>query len=391
MSSPDPHAVSQLRWWRKLPPTNLIERGDHLRYRYALYLIVQQVTAVLLGLNNQPHQMHDPSRLTGLRLHLDELPVCPDACGSRLEQIVLTRNQEQAWRLASDVITEVLALVDPTVASPLLVPAAPLFHPRSPDALTALAHGIAQRYQALPGIDAVTVSGSLARGTADRMSDIDLSVYCITYPPEQERLSLLTGAPGVLDPLVEHACDTAWIDGTLVHVRYWLSGDVERMITAFPKPPEDFLLAEDLQCCLSLYDPAGRLQQWKACVRSFSSPLIASIVDVTQQRRPILARLWNDAWSRRDLLYLYGLMNQAANDWLVVLFVLNHRFLSTPRWSHRELQSFSIIPRTGETRLCRIVDAMDRDVEDRWIRLEALWEELIDCGIGISDFGLKRA
>ena len=315
MSSPDPHAVSQLRWWRKLPPTNLIERGDHLRFRYALYLIVHQVTAVLLGLNNQPHQ-----RLAGLRSHLDELPVCPDACGSRLERIITIRNKEQAWRLASDVITAVLALVDHATASPLLVPAAPPFHPRSPDALTALAHGIAQRYQALPGIDAVTVSGSLARGTADRLSDVDLSVYCPTYPQEQERLSMLTGIPGVLDPLVEHACDTAWIDGTLVHVRYWLSGDVERMITALPKLPEDFLLAEDLQCCLSLYDPAGRLQQWKTYIRSFSSPLITSIIDATQQRRPVFARLWQDAWPRRDLLHLYCLMSQAANDWLVALF-----------------------------------------------------------------------
>lgn len=372
----DSPAVSQLRWWLKLPPTNLIERGDRLRFSHALYLITHQVAATVFGLNNLPDEMYYPSRLADARARLDALLIRPPGCGDRLEQIITCRDRQEAWRLASDLITDVLALVDKENSSPLLVPSASQPRSHSPESLAALAKAVAQRIPLLSGIEGVALTGSLARGTADRLSDMDLSVYCRTYPPEKARWNLLASVPDAGDPLIEHACDTVWIDGALAHIRYRLSGDVERMIAAFPNAPEDMGLAEDVQICTPLYDPSGRLGQWKNRVWMLSPRLMAAIVDGVLRRRVVFADLWREAWARRDRLHLHGLANQAANDWIIALFALNHRFLSTPRWSHHEMKSFKVIPNDTEPRLCHIVAAMDRDVEGRWEMLDSLWEEL---------------
>lgn len=384
----DQHALDQLRWWVKLPPTNLIARGDAIRFHHALYLIIHQVATVLFSHNGNPVSMTSPSTLSGCRPRLDDLAIRPDRCGMRLEQMVTASRMDDAWAIAVRLIADVIAFVDGVLPTSI-VPAPRPARSRSLDELALLAPQVAQRYRGLTGLEAIALTGSLARGYADGMSDIDLSVYCQAVPSHDARARIAAGLPGVSDVLIEPACDTAWIDGILVHVRYWLTSEVEEIIAAFPDPPRDAFLAEDLQVCVPLYDGSSRLREWKARVQMFSSRLKAALLNPIQRRRPTFARAWASALAAHDRIHLYCLANQAANDWLIALFAVNDRFLTTPRWCHDEMRRFAVIPAESGARLCGIVGAIQEsdDAGRRWNELERLWEELGT----IADFRFRIA
>lgn len=370
--SPEPAMINQLRWWLALPPTNLIARGDLVRFHHALFMIIHQIFAALYDLNHRPL----PETYAGLRDRLEALTIRPEACGARLERMASASDPYQRWSIASGLIEAVLRLAVREET----------FHGVFPDVersrpvagLEALAHAAAQRYRRIEGVDAVALTGSLARGAADRLSDVDLSVYCRSLPDPDARAAMLTVLPDVQRVRIEHACDTAWVEGTLIHVRYWLAEDVERMLAALPRPPSDVFLAEDLQLCQPVYDTAGQLGRWKQGVETFPKQLMAQMLETVRQRRLKLTQAWHDALTARDRLHLYCLANRAAHDWLIALFALNHRFLSTPRWSRHEMQTFSIVPPGSEKRITAIAGPIHdwQEVEGRWRRLMALWEAL---------------
>ena len=60
----------------------------------------------------------------------------------------------------------------------------------------ALAQQLAPHYSASPKVAAVAVAGSVARGDADRFSDIDLAVFWVAAPTEQEHKEISKHARG---------------------------------------------------------------------------------------------------------------------------------------------------------------------------------------------------
>ena len=111
-------AANQLGWWLRLPPTNLIDRGDHLRFRYALYLMIHQVATVLYGLNGLPDAMYYPSRLEGARNRLNGLSRAPENAGDALWTLATERDPEKAWAAASLLMRETLALLSESSDEP---------------------------------------------------------------------------------------------------------------------------------------------------------------------------------------------------------------------------------------------------------------------------------
>ena len=94
MSTHLKEAANQLGWWLRLPPTNLIDRGDHVRFRHALYLMIHQTATVLYGMNGLPETMYYPSRLEGARNRLNGLSRAPENAGVAL------------WTLATERVPE---------------------------------------------------------------------------------------------------------------------------------------------------------------------------------------------------------------------------------------------------------------------------------------------
>lgn len=383
-------AATQLRWWLRLPPTNLIDRGDHVRFRYALYLIIHQTATVLYGLNGIPETMYYPSRLEGARNRLNGFSRAPENAGDALWTLATEREPEKAWVAAVRLMRDTLAVLNESGSEQ-----GPFnqeveegsFKPdqsRDPGELYALAAGITERIRLLEGASAVALGGSLGRGYADRQSDIDLLVFGPGIPREDDRRRLISAWPDVRHgPMIEPACDTVVLDGAMVHIRYWTRQTVEDLLAAFPGPPgppEQRMLAEEVQCCHPLIDPDGRLDQWKAALDALPAELVKAVIGEAQKRLPLIRNQWQKALGADDRIHLYCLANQAVNDLLIAMYIRNGRFLSTPRWVHKDIKVFGNLPADPGTDLSRLVDGI-RDGEDmvaRWTVLEGLWAELVN-------------
>ncbi len=384
-------AADQLRWWLRLPPTNLIARGDHVRFRHALYLMIHQIATVLYGINGLPEIMYYPSRLSGARDQLNGLPRAPVNAGTSLWAMATEREPVKAWETAADLMRETLVLLDEGLEAAVSRDHATwpgnidegTFKPDaicSPDELYPLAAASAERLQFLEGVNAVALGGSLARGTADGQSDIDLLAFGPGIPGETERRRLISEWPGVqFGPLIEPACDSVLLGGAMVHVRYWTRETVNEMLASFPSSPAQRILMEELQSCHGLIDPDGQLNQWKRVLGQLPPTLITGVIEQARNRLPSFRRHWKKALATDDRIHLYCLANQAVNDYLVALYIRNDRFLSTPRWTHRELPTFKIAPPDLGTKLPQLVDGITRmdEAAASWGVLESLWEETV--------------
>jgi len=375
-------AANQLGWWLRLPPTNLIDRGDHVRYRYALYLIIHQVATVLYGMNGLPDTMYYPSRLEGARNRLNGLSRAPENAGDALWTLATERVPESAWTAASRLMRDTLASLNESGGEQDSLDwefEEGAFKPdqsRDPGELYALAAETAERIRLLEGASVVALGGSLGRGYADRQSDIDLLVFGPGIPREADRRRLIGAWPDIRQgPLIEQACDSVVLDGAMVHIRYWTRQTVEDMLEALPRPPEQRILAEELQNCHPLVDPDGRLKKWKAVLERLPDELVKSVTAEAQHRLPLFRNQWRKAQDADDWIHLYCLANQAANDLLIALYIRNGRFLSVPKWMNRDIPSFNFLPAELGTRLPLLVDGIDSslDSESRWQALNGFW------------------
>ncbi len=384
-------AADQLRWWLRLPPTNLIDRGDHVRFRHALYLMIHQIATVLYGINGLPEIMYFPSRLAGARERLNGLPKAPVNAGTSLWTMATEREPNKAWETAAGLMRETLVLLDEgseatgftdSSAASLEIEEG-VFKPErsnSPDELFAIATAAAEKIRHFAGVESVALGGSLARGVADDQSDIDLLAFGLGIPDETARRRMISAWPDVqFGPLIEQACDSVLVDGVMVHVRYWTTGTVDDMLASFPSPPAQRILAEELQCCHGLIDPNGRIGEWKRALDEFPSELVAGVIEQARLRLPVFRSLWQKAGTADDRIHLYCLANQAVNDYLVALYIRNGRFLSTPRCTHRDIPSFEVVPSELETGMSQLTDGVENmdEAAARWRVLEGLWEELV--------------
>ena len=383
MSTHLTEAANQLGWWLQLPPTNLIDRGDHVRFRYALYLIIHQTATVLYGMNGQPETMYYPSRLEGARNRLNGLSRAPENAGDALWTLATERDQLNAWATASRLMRDTLALLHESgddhgaLVQDIEEGSFKPDQSRDPGALYVLAAEIAERIRLLVGASVVALGGSLGRGYADRQSDIDLLVFGPGIPREADRRRLFAAWPDIRhDPLIEPACDSVVLDGAMVHIRYWTRQTVEDMLAAFPRPPEQRILAEELQCCHALVDPDGRLRVWQNVLEKLPAELVKAVIGEAQDRLPLFRNQWRTAQGADDRIHLYCLANQAVNDLLIALYIRNGRFLSTPRWVHKDIGVCATLPADLGANLSRLVDGIiDReDMVARWTVLEDLWD-----------------
>ena len=168
------------------------------------------------------------------------------------------------------------------------------------------------------------------------------------------------------------------LDGAMVHIRYWTRQTVENMLAAFPTPPVQRMLAEEVRHCHVLIDPDGRLGEWRKVMEQLPPGLVTAVFAEAQGRLPLFRKQWRIALESGDRIHLYCLANQAVNDFLIALYIRNGRFLSTPRWIHRDFQTFDRVPTDLGTRLPALARGIvDReDATSRWRALEDLWSDL---------------
>jgi nucleotidyltransferase-like protein len=204
----------------------------------------------------------------------------------------------------------------------------------------------------LPGVDAITLGGSRARGTAHEASDHDVGLYFSANRPLDTDHLLIVAKTLVDDP--DTAALTAvggwgpWIvgggwlsiSGRKVDLLYRCVEDVAQVIEACrarrismdyqPGHPHGFCSAiwmGEIALCRPLHDPRGTLAALKAATQPYPRELGAALIRRFQWE--ILFSIENAeiAVSREEQTHIAGCAYRALACIGQVLFALNQRYL----------------------------------------------------------------
>jgi predicted nucleotidyltransferase len=233
-----------------------------------------------------------------------------------------------------------------------------------------LVTSLAGRLGAVPGIRAVVLAGSHARGRAQPGSDIDLGLFYSEGDPfsiqsirELAEAVNDTGGPVVSDfyGWGQWVNGGAWltIRGHRVDFIYRSLEHVERVIADaeagryeldYPQqPPFGFFSATylgEVAVCIPLVDPEARLDALKRRVAQYPEALRRAVVqDYLWQAEFALGAFARKYAARADTYGTTGCLTRAANQLILVLFALNRRHLINEKTALAETAEFERAPR----------------------------------------------
>jgi hypothetical protein len=219
-----------------------------------------------------------------------------------------------------------------------------------------LARRIAPVYAANPRVAAVMTGGSVARGLADRYSDLELGIFWADPPPDAERLAAIETLGGALfgprsfrpyatDPewvVSEHfRLDAVEIDGrryagtSNINTQHFTVGAMERclddVLERYDLAPEKHELLSAVACGLPLHG-AGLINHWQARAAAYPAELA---------RRVVREHLWfgpayvPECFAGRgnggDVLILYRHVLDTAHCILEITAALNRVYYPSPQ------------------------------------------------------------
>jgi hypothetical protein len=266
----------------------------------------------------------------------------------------------------------------------------------------ALAQQLASNYRANPKVAAVIVEGSVARGHADRFSDIDLAVFWEAAPTEQERRDIINRARGrhvQLDPSNEdEACwsDTYEVDGDIIDVRHVGVEATRRILVDVLERYDPSLSKQQhlatLLSALPLADSSSLLTHWQQQARVYPRELSMAMVRAHLLFRP--------AWEqeklaeRSDLLALYESFCTVEKHMLLVLMGLNRIYYPGWQWVDRLMEQMPLAPVKFASRFKQVFGIVSIDPLAGVYQLHELVEEtfsLVESHLSELDTAQARA
>jgi predicted nucleotidyltransferase len=239
-----------------------------------------------------------------------------------------------------------------------------------------LVSSLAKRLSAIPGMKAVVLGGSHARGRAQLGSDIDLGLlYSDAAPFSIQAIRELaedlndTPGPVVTDfygwgPWVNGG---AWltIGGQRIDFIYRSLEHVERVIADAEagryeldysqQPPFGFfslIYLGEVAICIPLFDPETRLDALKRRVAEYPEPLRRAIVqDYLWQAEFALVAFARKCASRADTYGTVACITRAVNQLVLALFALNSKYLINDKTTLAEVAEFQRAPRDFAVRV----------------------------------------
>jgi hypothetical protein len=227
-------------------------------------------------------------------------------------------------------------------------------------------------YAATGKVGAVLVAGSVARGSADRYSDLELDVYWIQTPTDADRWSVIDALGGTAPIVWPYSADEGeWADNYRVDgVDVGVSGFLETWTTALIAKVMAGDPALDKQLRLAaiadgiVLSGAGIVQRWRARIEQYPDRLAVAVatsyLEVDRlgrwhQRAALVAR--------DDVVPLRSCIPPVIEMVLGALCAVNSVLIIDPmfKWTDRLVASFTLAPpRLGE-RLRAIADGRARD------------------------------
>jgi Nucleotidyltransferase domain len=194
-----------------------------------------------------------------------------------------------------------------------------------------LARRIASICASYPGVRAIALTGSVARGEADEASDIDLLLYHDTLPAEEELQATRAQVGGTErifflgDPKEGSFAESYAVDGVKHDFAHVTISTWERdMAEVLDKHECDSPMQKALSGVLDALplDGAELIEEWKSRAARYPDALAEAMV----KRHLRFYPLWvpeKHAADRDDLLFLYEILTEAERNILGVLMGLN--------------------------------------------------------------------
>jgi Nucleotidyltransferase domain len=258
----------------------------------------------------------------------------------------------------------------------------------------------------IPGVLAVVLGGSFARGTARPDSDIDVGFYYSeNAPPEieavrrcAEQISLPQTPPTVSNyyawgPWVNGG---AWIQTPAgkLDLLYRNIQQVQRVLDEshqgiyqhdyYQQPTFGFIsviyLAE-IKCCVPLFDPENLLQRFKRNIESYPPPLQDKLVkDCLTVAEFTLSHAHGFA-DRGDLFNTLGCLTKIGFALSQTLFALNAEYYFGDKGSLESLDKLANKPQNFSAQLRQILRMPyqnSQDLQRATINMQTLWKQVVE-------------
>lgn len=246
----------------------------------------------------------------------------------------------------------------------------------------AIAERVAVAYRADPAVAAVLVAGSVARGLADDLSDIELDVYWSRPPTPEQRSAAVEGAgwERVYDEVDEHE----WADGLSADgVKVDVSGFTTSTIEAYLDAALDGDTEPELQVRVTALRDGrplhGRdlVERWRRRVEVYPEALAVAMVEQglalrSRERLEMLA-------ARDDVVLLHRDVTDGIQGVMDALFGLNRVWCPHPhhKWLEWEATLLPLKPDRLVERIRALVVATPADVVSG---LGSLVDDTLDLG-----------
>lgn len=211
-------------------------------------------------------------------------------------------------------------------------------------------------YAGHPGVEAVLLSGSVARGDADRWSDVEIGVSWSTPPSDAGRRELAT-AGGVdscrlfpYDEAEEVWCDDLHLgaptpDGLLVEVVHIRTASLERVLTLvldeYSPDPTALNAVQAIVDGVPVHGDA-LVAGWQARVADYPRGLAVAVVESAG----VIDHFWR--WemlvARHNPVMLAGMFSAVSERVLSILLALNRRYGPKPKWFDQIAASLLLAP-----------------------------------------------
>lgn len=223
---------------------------------------------------------------------------------------------------------------------------------------------MAQLYKQNPKVESVLLAGSVSRNWHDEHSDIELHIFWIEPPNDEDRLDPIHKVNGSIlsfHPYEEEEWSEAYHtdEGIKLEISSFLTATVERVIN---EVIYNFTTDYDKQCiAASVYygQPLfgeEKINQLKHTLRSYPEELSKAMILENLQ----FGNRWDNRQAllnRKDWLMLYSVICDVQRNLLGVLFGLNQMFIHHPsfKWMHHSIALMNVKPNNLDDRMSDIL------------------------------------
>lgn len=212
--------------------------------------------------------------------------------------------------------------------------------------LEKIGKNIARKLARCPNIKSIAFTGSLARGFADEYTkDIDLICFCSRIPPIEERRKYL-GKQMYLEHLSTQFFESFKLEDIRIDIVFkeldWIRQAI-RNLNPYDEIGEKHNLSL-IQTMKIILDKTGEIRKIK---KKLNYPREYKVKKIEYQFS-VLCNLKSSleaSIKRGDIPFIQWKFSDIINRYVNIIFALNDRFFSDPKWLEKYMRMFKVKPK----------------------------------------------